>query len=92
MVEDKTRTTEGKLPIKTLVDIGDSLHDCTASFVLAMNKPTEPFGDDEISFVCHGEHEKMVGMFKEVFANNKEFIVVVLEALAHYKLEHIFKK
>ena len=84
---DKQRELDKKLPIDVLVTIGDSLHDCVASFVLANNNTPDLPTDNETTFVTQGSRKDMIMMFTEMFKENNEFVEIIMEAVVRYKLD-----
>lgn len=90
--EDEKRVRESKLPIDVLVTLGDSLHDCTASFVLSLKPTPDEDLDNEVTFATHGSKKQVISMFTEMFKENNEFIEIIMEAVVRCKLDNLVKK
>ena len=90
--EDEKRVRESKLPIDVLVTLGDSLHDCTASFVLALQPTPQGENDNEVTFGTHGSKKQLIIMFTEMFKENDDLIEVIMEAVVRCKLNKMLNK
>lgn len=87
--EDERRERDCKLPIDVLVTLGDSLHDCTASFVLTLHPDSKQNDTNEITFASHGTKKQLITMFTEMFKDNNEYIEIIMEAVVRCKLDRL---
>lgn len=90
-VFDSKRKLQNKLPLDTLVTIGDALHECQASFVVVLDEVMTKDEFRTITFAQHGDKGDLIQMFERVFEKNPEYVQIVLEAVVRAKLTQVIK-